>query len=111
MINQQIVKDYFNDDDYVVTIYYFENKKLYCDILDEEKDIYLNQLYKAYYKLLSLGLIADCSYSINSYAYLKYLNHRLKYDDNKRDARQELEKQIVNEDVINVIREFRDGNL
>ena len=44
-------------------------------------------------------------------AYLKYLHSRLKYDRNTRDAQQELKDNIFGENIINVIKEFRDGDL
>lgn len=55
--------------------------------------------------------INKCRYSIDSMGYLKYLYSRLKYDRNTRDAKQELKDNILGEDIIKVLREFRDGNL
>lgn len=110
MINQQIVKDYFNDDDYVVTIYYFENGRLLCNV-KENTGTYLNQLYRGYYYLIMSSYINKCQYSIDSMAYLKYLHSRLKYDRNTIDAQQELKDNILGEDIIKVLKEFRDGDL
>ena len=110
MINQRIIKDYFNGNDYVIVRYHFENGRLLCNV---EKDVgtYLDRLYRAYYYLVILSFNNECRYSINSMAYLKYLNQRLKYDHNKRDAEQELKGNVIGEDVINVIKEFRNGDL
>lgn len=72
---------------------------------------YLNKLYWAYYNLLSLSHINRCRYSINSIANLRYLQVRLKYDDDTTDAEEELKEEIVGEDIINVLREVRRGKL
>lgn len=72
---------------------------------------YLNQLYRGYYYLIVSSYINKCRYSIDSMGYLKYLHSRLKYDRNTRDAKQELKDNILGEDIIKVLREFRDGNL
>lgn len=111
MINQRIVKEYFNSNDYVVTEYYFEGNRIRCNIEKRSGDTYLNKLYWAYYNLLSLSHINRCRYSINSIGYLKYLHTRLKYDDDTDDAKQELQEEIVGEDIINVLREVRRGEL
>lgn len=110
MICQQIIKDYFNGNDYVIVRYHFENGRLLCNV---EKDVgtYLDRLYRAYYYLMILSYINKCRYSIDSMAYLKYLHSRLKYDRNTRDAQQELKDNIFGEDIIKVIKEFRDGDL
>ena len=110
MINQQIVKDYFNDDDYTVVEYHFVNGRLLCNV-KENTGTYLNQLYRGYYYLIMSSYTNKCRYSIGSMAYLKYLHSRLKYDRNSRDAQQELKDNIFGEDIIKVLKEFRDGNL
>lgn len=110
MINQQIVKDYFNGNDYTVVEYHFVNGRLLCNV-KENTDTYLNQLYRGYYYLIISSYINKCLYSIDSMAYLKYLHSRLKYDRNTRDAQQEFKDNILGEDIIKVLREFRDGDL
>lgn len=110
MINQQIVKDYFNGDDYTVVEYHFVNGRLLCNV-KENTSTYLNQLYRGYYYLIVSSYINKCRYSIDNMGYLKYLHSRLKYDRNTRDAKQELKDNILGEDIIKVLREFRDGNL
>jgi hypothetical protein len=110
MINQQIVKDYFNGDDYTVVEYHFVNGRLLCNV-KENIGTYLNQLYRGYYYLIMSSYINKCRYSIDSMAYLKYLHSRLKYDRNTRDAQQELKDNILGEDIIKVLKEFRDGDL
>lgn len=111
MIDQRIVKEYFNSNDYVVVEYYFEGDKIRCNIEKRSGNTYLNKLYWAYYNLLSLSYINNCRYSIESMGYLRYLQMRLKYDDNTADAKQELQESIVGEDIINVLRETRRGEL
>lgn len=111
MIDQRIVKEYFNSNDYVVVEYHFEGDRIRCNIGKCSGDTYLNKLYWAYYNLLSLSYINHCRYSINSIGYLRYLHTRLKYDDDTNDARQELQEEIVGEDIINVLREVRRGEL
>lgn len=110
MISQQIVKDYFNGDDYTVVEYHFVNGRLLCHV-KENTGTYLNQLYRGYYYLIISSYINKCRYSIDSMAYLKYLHSRLKYDRNSRDAQQELKDNILGEDIIKVLKEFRDGDL
>lgn len=110
MINQQIIKDYFNGDDYTVVEYHFVNGRLLCNV-KENTGTYLNQLYRGYYYLIMSSYIYKCRYSIDSMAYLKYLHSRLKYDRNTRDAQQELKDNILGEDIIKVLREFHDGDL
>lgn len=111
MIDQRIVKEYFNNSDYVVVEYHFEGDRIRCNIEKRSGDIYLNKLYLAYYHLVSLSHINRCRYSINSIANLRYLQVRLKYDDNTADAKEELKEEIVGEDIINVLREVRRGEL
>lgn len=110
MISKQIVKDYFNGDDYAVVEYHFIKGKLLCHV-KKDTGTYLNQLYRGYYYLIVSNYINKCRYSIDSMRYLKYLHFRLKYDRNIRDAKQELKDNILGEDIIKVIKEFRDGNL
>jgi len=110
MISKQIIKDYFNGDDYTIVEYHFVNGRLLCNV-KENTGTYLNQLYRGYYYLIMLSYINKCRYSIDSMAYLKYLHSRLKYDRNTRDAQQELKDNILGEDIIKVLREFRDGDL
>ena len=111
MIDQRIVKEYFNSNDYVVVEYHFEGNRIRCNIEKHSGNTYLNKLYWAYYNLLSLSHINRYRYSINSIGYLGYLHARLKYDNNTEDARQELREAIVGEDIINVLREVRRGEL
>ena len=111
MIDQQIVKEYFNGNDYVVVEYHFEGDRIRCNIEKRSGDTYLNKLYLAYYHLVSLSHINRCRYSINSIAKLRYLLVRLKYDDDTTDAKEELKEEIVGEDIINVLREVRRGEL
>ena len=111
MIDQRIVKEYFNSNDYVVLEYHFEGNRIRYNIEKCSGDIYLNKLYLAYYNLLSLSYINRCRYSINSIANLRYLQVRLKYDDDTTDAKEELKEEIVGEDIINVLREVRRGEL
>ena len=108
MINQQIIKDYFNGDDYTVVEYHFINSRLLCNV-KENTGTYLNQLYRGYYYLIISSYTNKCRYSIDSIAYLKYLHFRLKYDRNSRDAQQELKDNILGEDIIKVLKEFRNG--
>ena len=108
MINQQIIKDYFNGNDYAVVEYHFVNGKLLCHV-KKDTGMYLNQLYRGYYYLIISSYINKCRYSIDSMAYLKYLHSRLKYDRNTRDTQQELKDNIFGEDIIKVLKEFRDG--
>lgn len=110
MINKQIVKDYFNGDDYTIVEYHFVNGRLLCNV-KENTGTYLNQLYRGYYYLIMSSYINKYRYSIDSMAYLKYLHSRLKYDRNTRDAQQELKDNILGEDIIKVLREFRDDDL
>lgn len=110
MISKQIIKDYFNGDDYTIVEYHFVNGRLLCNV-KENTGTYLNQLYRGYYYLIMLSYINKCRYSIDSMAYLKYLHSRLKYDRNTRDAQQELKDNILGEDIIKILREFRDGDL
>lgn len=111
MIDQRIVKKYFNSNDYVVVEYHFEGDRIRCHIENGTANIYLNKLYLAYYNLLSLNHINRYRYSINSIANLRYLQMRLKYDNNTTDAEEELKEEIVGEDIINVLREVRRGKL
>lgn len=111
MIDQRIVKEYFNSNDYVVVEYYFEGDRIRYNIEKRSGDTYLNKLYWAYYNLLSLNHINRYRYSINSVANLRYLQVRLKYDDDTTDAKEELKEEIVGEDIINVLREVRRGEL
>lgn len=111
MIDQRIVKEYFNSNDYVVVEYHFEGDRIRCNIEKRSGDTYLNKLYWAYYNLLSLNNINRYRYSINSIANLRYLQVRLKYDDDTTDAKEELKEEIVGEDIINVLREVRRGEL
>lgn len=111
MIDQRIVKEYFNSNDYVVVEYHFEGDRIRCHIENGTANIYLNKLYLAYYHLVSLSHINRCRYSINSIANLRYLQVRLKYDDDTTDAKEELKEEIVGEDIINVLREVRRGEL
>lgn len=111
MINQQIIKKHFDSNDYVVVEYHFEGNKIRCNVENGKDNTYLNKLYWAYYHLILLSHINHCRYSINSMGYLRYLHMRLKYDDDTDDARQELKEEIVGEDIINVLREARRGEL
>ena len=110
MINQQIVKNYFNGDDYTVVKYHFIDGRLLCNV-KKDTGTYINQLYRGYYYLIMSSYINKCRYSIDSMAYLKHLHSRLKYDRNSRDAQQELKDNILGEDIIKVLKEFRDGDL
>lgn len=111
MIDQRIVKEYFNSSDYVVVEYHFEGDRIRCNIEKRSGDTYLNKLYCAYYHLVLLSYTNRCRYSINSIGYLRYLQMRLKYDNDTTDAKQELKEEIVGEDIINVLREVRRGEL
>lgn len=111
MIDQRIVKEYFNSNDYVIVEYHFEGDRIRRNIEKRSGDTYLNKLYWAYYNLLSLSYINRCRYSINSIANLRYLQVRLKYDDDTTDAKEELKEEIVGEDIINVLREVCRGEL
>lgn len=111
MIDQRIVKEYFNSNDYVVVEYYFEGDRIRYNIEKRSGNTYLNKLYWAYYNLLSLSHINRYRYSINSIANLRYLQVRLKYDDDTTDAEEELKEEIVGEDIINVLQEVRRGEL
>lgn len=111
MINQRIIKEYFNSNDYVVVEYYFEGNKIRCHIENDTANTYLNKLYLAYYYLVLLSHINHCRYSINSMGYLRYLHAQLKYDDDTEYAKEELKEEIVGEDIINVLREVRRGEL
>lgn len=111
MIDQRIVKEHFDGNDYLVTEYYFEGDRIRCHIEKGTVNTYLNKLYLAYYHLLLLSYINHCRYSVNSMGYLRYLHTRLKYDDDTTDAKEELKEEIVGEDIINVLREVRRGEL
>lgn len=94
---------------YAIVYYIYEEEFRYGVILVE--DNYINALYRAYYNLLSLNHINRYRYSINSIANLRYLQVRLKYDDDTTNAKEELKEEIVGEDIINVLREVRRGEL
>lgn len=111
MIDQRIVKEYFNSNDYVVVEYHFKGDRIRYNIEKRSGDTYLNKLYLAYYNLLSLSYINRYRYSINSIVNLRYLQVRLKYDDDTTDAEEELKEEIVGEDIINVLRKVRRGEL
>lgn len=44
MISKQIIKDYFNGDDYTIVEYHFVNGRLLCNV-KKDTGTYLNQLY------------------------------------------------------------------